>query len=39
MDISTKEWKTIYKKMKVKQIDQDLLNSAYFGNTRNVKKI
>ena len=38
MDTSTKEWKNIYKKMKIKQIDQDLLNSAYFGNTRNVKK-
>jgi ankyrin repeat protein len=38
MDTSTKDWRDIYKKNKFKQIDQDLLNAAYFGNTRNVKK-
>ncbi len=38
MDISAKEWRNTYKKQKFKPIDQDLLNAAYFGNTRNVKK-
>ena len=38
MDTSTKYWRKIYKKNDVNQIDQDLLNAAYFGNTQNVKK-
>jgi ankyrin repeat protein len=38
MDTSTKYSIDIYKKTKIKQIDQHLLNAAYFGNTRNVKK-
>lgn len=38
MDTSVKLWRNIDKKNIVRQIDQDLLNAAYFGNTRNVKK-
>jgi ankyrin repeat protein len=38
MDSSVKLWRLVDKQNRVKQIDQDLLNAAYFGNTRNVKK-
>ena len=33
-----KNWRITTKTKKVKQIDQDLLNAAYFGNERLVKK-
>ena len=39
MDPFAKGWKVSSKKQKkVKQIDQDLLNAAYFGNDRDVRK-
>lgn len=33
-----KSWRIITKPKKIKQIDQDLLNAAYFGNERLVRK-
>ena len=39
MDPFAKGWKVSSKKQKkVKQLDQDLLNAAYFGNDRDVRK-
>jgi ankyrin repeat protein len=38
MDPFAKGWKITSKMKKVSKIDQDLLNAAYFGNDRNVRK-
>lgn len=38
MDPFAKGWQVTNKIKKVKKIDQDLLNAAYFGNDRNVRK-
>lgn len=38
MDPFAKGWQVSSKQKKVKQIDQDLLNAAYFGNDRDVRK-
>lgn len=38
MDPFAKGWKITNKQKIVKKIDQDLLNAAYFGNARNVRK-
>jgi ankyrin repeat protein len=38
MDPFAKGWKITNKVKKVRKIDQDLLNAAYFGNDRNVRK-
>lgn len=38
MDPFAKGWKITNEIKKVKKIDQDLLNAAYFGNDRNVRK-
>jgi ankyrin repeat protein len=38
MDPFAKGWKITNKIKKIRKIDQDLLNAAYFGNDRNVRK-
>ena len=38
MDPFAKGWKITNKIKKTKKIDQELLNAAYFGNDRNVRK-
>jgi hypothetical protein len=38
MDPFAKGWKITNKIKKIRQTDQDLLNAAYFGNDRNVRK-
>lgn len=38
MELLDKGWKIKNNIKKIKQLDQDLLNAAYFGNERNVRK-